>query len=112
MALTDPLYDVLRLAEEVRPAWGGLSAAIPAWHPRNEGEGGGEGEGESDADKAAAAAAAAKGGEEEGAGEGKPAGGEEDKIDWKAMARKHEREKKKVAAERDAHAAKLAEFHE
>lgn len=112
MALTDPLYDVLTLAHWVRPAWDDLSAAIPAWHPRNEGEGQGEGEGESDADKAAAAAAAAKGGEEEGEGEGEgtPAGGEEGKIDWKAMARKHEREKKKIAAERDAHAAKLAEI--
>ncbi len=110
MALTDPLYDVLRLAEEVRPAWDDLSAAIPAWHPRNEGEDDAEGEGESDADKAAAAAAAAKGGEEEGDGEGKPAGGEEDKTDWKAMSRKHERAAKKAAAERDAHAAKLAEI--
>jgi hypothetical protein len=71
MIARDPLYDVLRLAEEVRPAWDGLSAEIPAWHPRNEGEEGGEGEGEGgEADKVAAAAAAlaaAKGEEGDGA---------------------------------------------
>lgn len=112
MIASDSLYDVLRLAEDLRPAWDGLSAAIPAWHPRNEGEEG-EGEGEPDADKAAAAAAAKGGegnGEGEREGEGKPAGGEEDKTDWKAMSRKHERAAKKAAAERDAHAAKLAEI--
>jgi hypothetical protein len=39
-----------------------------------------------------------------------PAPEPDDKTDWKAMARKHEREAKKAKAERDAHAAKIAEI--
>jgi hypothetical protein len=121
MAPMDPaadaatLADVLRLAAEVKPAWDDLSAAIPSWHPRNKGEEGeegeeegGEGEGEGDA-AAAAAEAAAKGAEKEGTeGAGKPA--TDDKTDWKAMARKHEREAKKARAEAETHKTKLAEI--
>ncbi len=85
------LDDILWLAADVRPAWDDLSAAIPPWHPRNEG------------DPAGAAAGAAT--EEPvvdppdedppNPGPAKP-GEENDPAYLRAQARKHEAAAKKA----------------
>jgi hypothetical protein len=106
---TDAVHpDALELARLLRPVWGEISSAIPTWHPRNEGEEDGDSESEAakaaaDAEAARIAAEADKGGEE--GGEEKPK-----ETDWKAMARKHEREAKKARDEAAAHRKKLDEI--
>ncbi len=106
MATTDRVHpDVLLLIDhpDTLAAWRSARDRIRlSGHPTNDGED------DDAAAKAAAAEAAAKKAAEDAAS-AKAAEDEEKGLDWRAMARKHEREAKKARAERDAHAAKLAE---
>jgi hypothetical protein len=90
MATKDPLGDILELADLFRPAWDEISDGIPAWHPRAEGDPDPDPDPDSDPDP-----------------DPDPAGGGD--IDWKSMARKHEREAKKARKQAEEAAARLKE---
>jgi hypothetical protein len=95
--LPDGLLDLLAIEEAT---WPEVRERIRlSGHPTCEGEEGGE-----------AAAAGDEGeGEEEGAGEGAAAAAGGAEIDWKAYARKHEREAKKERKAREEAERKLSE---
>jgi hypothetical protein len=83
----------LELAGLERPAWRARLAAIPAWHPRNDGDDDDQDDTGDDDDKDADADEGEKDDKDEQGG--KP-------EDWKAQSRKHEREAKRLRKENEA----------
>lgn len=96
--MADNIVDrILELAEIEEEKWEDRLALIPSWHPRNEsgtgsGGSGGSDDGGDDGDD-----------DDDSGDDGGDDGGTDDdkKIDWKAMARKHERTAKKERKERE-----------
>lgn len=119
---------ILGLAEAEEPDWDARLARIPGWHPRNEsGSGSGGGSGSGSGGGSGSGSGSGDGGGS-GSGSGSGSGGNDDndddddddddtsggsggggKIDWKKMARRHEREAKKERKAREAAEAKIAE---
>lgn len=108
MAQQDIVHpDALELASLLRPAWAEISESIPGWHPRMEEPADLPADPSDPADPPAGPSDPPA---DPPADPADPPADPADPIDWKAMARKHEREKKAAIRERDAHAAKLAEI--
>ena len=93
--------------------WPARLAAIPEWHPRNEsgssGSGGGSGKEEKD-DKGGGSSSGKKDDDDDDDNDDDDdTTGKSGEIDWKKMARKHEREAKKERKAREAAEAKVNE---
>ena len=110
--------ELLEEAARLEQYWAERLAALPDWHPRNEsGSGSGGGSGGSGSGSGSGGEGGAGGsGTGSGPGSGSGSSGDDDddddddddttgdggKIDWKKMARKHEREAKKERKAREA----------
>jgi hypothetical protein len=123
MASSNIIDELLEEAAVLMDDWEARRLAIPWWHPRNEsgsssGGGSGSGSGGSGGGGGAGVAGA-------GAGSGSGSGSSDDndddddddtgsgsdsgEVDWKKMARRHEREAKKERKAREAAEAKVTE---
>jgi hypothetical protein len=120
MASNNIIDELLEEAVTLMGEWDERRAQIPWWHPRNEsgsGTGGDSGSGSGDGAGGGAGAGGAGGSSGSGSSDdnddddddddsGTGKGGE---IDWKKMARRHEREAKKERKAREAAEAKVTE---
>jgi hypothetical protein len=108
--------ELLEEAAALMEGWDERRAQIPWWHPRNEsgsgsGGGSGSGSGGGSGDGGGAGGAGGSGGSGSGSGssddndddndDDDAGSGDGGKIDWKKMARRHEREAKKERRERE-----------
>jgi hypothetical protein len=122
MASINIIDELLEEAAVLMDDWEARRLAIPWWHPRNESgssSGGGSGSGSGGSGDGGGA-----GGTGAGAGSGSGSGSSDDnddddddtgsgsgsgEVDWKKMARRHEREAKKERKAREAAEAKVTE---
>jgi hypothetical protein len=110
--IIDELLELAVLEEEQWPA---RLAALPEWHPRNEsgsgsgggseggsGSGGGDGGGDGGSGSGSGSSGSSGSGDDDDDNDDDDdAAASGDKIDWKKMARRHEREAKKERKERE-----------
>jgi hypothetical protein len=115
---TNIIDELLEEAIGLMEGWPARMAAIPAWHPRNEsgsGTGGGSGSGSGSGGGTGNGGGTGGGGSGSGGSSGSGSGSSDDddddddddggsggKIDWKKMARRHEREAKRERRAREA----------
>jgi hypothetical protein len=120
MASSNIIDELLEEAAGLMADWDERLAQIPWWHPRNEsgsGTGGGSGSGSG----GGSGDGGGKGGDGGGSGSGGSGSSDDNdndnddddsgtgEIDWKKMARRHEREAKKERKAREAAEAKVTE---